>query len=115
MRGRVFLSALLLTAAQLSPGVAAQTQDECLEGTLWEPYTEVCAEVRDVREQFMRVLDAVSGRPQYAFVRLSGPTDSGTAAKRDLAEFAERIALPIRVFVDNEGEAVFPDQERDHS
>jgi len=53
VKGRLFLSALLLTAAQLSPGVAAQTQDDCLEGTLWEPYTEVCAEVRDVREQFM--------------------------------------------------------------
>ena len=68
----------------------------------------------DAGEQLMRVLDAVSGRPQYAFVRLSGPTDGGAAAKRDLAEFAERIALPIRVFVDNEDEALLPAEERGH-
>jgi EpsI family protein len=69
----------------------------------------------DAGEQLMRVLDAVRGRPQYAFVRLSGPTDGGTAAKRDLAEFAEKIALPIRAFVDNKDSLVLPDQERDHS
>jgi EpsI family protein len=69
----------------------------------------------DVGEQLMRVVDAVSGRPQYAFVRLSGPTDGGSTATRDLAEFAERIALPIRVFVDNDDSEGFPDQERDHS
>jgi EpsI family protein len=69
----------------------------------------------DAAEQLMRVLDAVNGRPQYAFVRLSGPTDGGAKAKQDLAEFAERIALPIRVFVDNEDEGVFPAQERDRS
>lgn len=56
----------------------------------------------DVRERLMRVLDAVNGRPQYAFVRLSGPIDAGATAKHDLAEFAARIAWPVRVIVDNE-------------
>jgi EpsI family protein len=56
----------------------------------------------DPGEQLLQIFDAVSGRPQYAFVRLSGPTDGGPAAKRDLAEFAERMALPIRVVVENE-------------
>lgn len=69
----------------------------------------------DAGEQVMRVLDAVRGSPQYAFVRLSGPTDGGATAKQDLSEFAEGIALPIRVFVDNEDEAALPDQERDQS
>jgi len=56
----------------------------------------------DTGEQLLRVYDAVAGRPQYAFVRLSGPTDGGPTAKRDLAEFAKEIALPIRVFVEDE-------------
>jgi len=64
--------------------------------------------VPGVGEQLMRIVDAVSGYPQYAFVRLSGPTDGGEVANRDLAEFAARIALPIRDFVDNEGEAIPP-------
>jgi EpsI family protein len=53
-------------------------------------------------EQALRVLDAVSGSPQYAFVRLSGPSDGGPDARRDLLEFAARIASPIRIVVDNE-------------
>ena len=28
-------------------------QQSCPTGTLWEPYTEVCAEVRDVRNEFL--------------------------------------------------------------
>ncbi len=47
------LCALVLGATQPTSRLAAQAQDECLEGTLWEPYDEVCAEVRDVRDQFM--------------------------------------------------------------
>jgi hypothetical protein len=47
----------------------------------------------------MRIVDAVLGRPQYAFVRLSAPRDAGPDAARDLAEFAKRIAWPVRVAV----------------
>ncbi len=50
-------------------------------------------------EQLMRIVDAVLGRPQYAFVRLSAPRDAGPDAARDLAEFAKRIAWPVRVAV----------------
>ena len=52
-----------------------------------------------VVEQLMRIVDAVVGRPQYAFVRLSAPRDAGPDAARDLAEFAKRIAWPVRVAV----------------
>jgi EpsI family protein len=52
-------------------------------------------------EELMRVVDAVSGRPQYAFVRLSGPSDGGDEAERDLAEFAALIANPIRDYVES--------------
>ena len=51
-------------------------------------------------EQLLRIVDAVSGSPQYAFVRLSGPSDGSGDAARDLAEFAAGIAAPIRMFVE---------------
>lgn len=53
MSDRLYPGVLLVAAAQFAPELAAQTQDDCLEGTLWEPYTEVCADVRDVREEFL--------------------------------------------------------------
>ena len=56
-------------------------------------------------EQLLRVLDAARGHPQYAFVRLSGPTDGGPTAVRDLAEFAAEIAASIRTVVDEVGSA----------
>ena len=58
---RLFFSALGLALAQYSSGLAAQSQDECLEGTLWEPYAEVCAEVRDVRDQFQPQVAETAG------------------------------------------------------
>ncbi len=47
-------------------------------------------------EQFLRVLDAASGRPQYAFVRLSGPRDGSRQSESDLIEFASALAPAIR-------------------
>jgi len=45
---------VLIPALALSPfRLVAQTQDQCLAGTLWEPYEEVCANVRDLRHEFM--------------------------------------------------------------
>jgi EpsI family protein len=52
-------------------------------------------------EELLRVVDAVAGRPQYAFVRLSAPSDGGDEAVRDLAEFAALIAAPIRGYVES--------------
>lgn len=53
-------------------------------------------------EQLARILDAVAGRPQYAFVRLSAPTDARFDGEGDLAEFAARIARPIRAALEAE-------------
>lgn len=51
--------------------------------------------LRESAEQLIRIIDAIVGRPQYAFVRLSAP--SGPANVRDdLVEFATRIAWPVR-------------------
>ena len=51
-------------------------------------------------EELLRVLDAIAGRPQYAFVRLSGPSDPSPTAATDLAEFAAEIAPAIRTAVE---------------
>jgi EpsI family protein len=52
-----------------------------------------------VAEELLRILDAAAGRPQYAFVRLSAPSDGSPVAARDLAEFAAGVASTIRAVV----------------
>jgi len=47
-------------------------------------------------EQFSRLFDAMAGRPQYAFVRLAVPVATGLRSEADVAEFAARIAWPVR-------------------
>ena len=53
-------------------------------------------------EQLMRIADSALGRPQYAFVRLSGPARDGNA-EADLVEFARLLAPSIRESVDQVG------------
>jgi EpsI family protein len=52
-------------------------------------------------EQLLRIRDALEGRPQYAFVRLSAPSTETSGS--DLAEFAVEIAPAIRSLVDGVG------------
>jgi hypothetical protein len=47
-------------------------------------------------EQLLRIFDAIAGRPQYAFVRLSAPGRSDLEPTADLADFAARIAGSVR-------------------
>jgi EpsI family protein len=54
-------------------------------------------------EQLVRIVDAVANRPQYAFVRLSAPEGEAHDAVADLAEFAARIAWPVRNGLDGAG------------
>ena len=49
------------------------------------------------------MLDAIAGRPQYAFVRLSARSDGNPVAAADLAEFAVGIAPAIRGVVERVG------------
>jgi EpsI family protein len=70
-----------------------------------------------ISEQFTQVLDALQGRPQYAFVRLSAPSDGTRAAERHLEEFAREIAWPVRMAVTRfGGSSAAPDISaiRDH-
>ena len=77
-RRRIF-GALALTASLLLPELAARAQDDCLEGTLWEPYSEVCADVRDVREQFMpSQAHQALGQSELADLPVPGGMAAGT-------------------------------------
>jgi EpsI family protein len=52
-------------------------------------------------EQALRLLDAATGRPQYAFVRLSVPSNGNPAAVEELSAFAGEIAAAVRAAVEN--------------
>jgi len=61
---------------------------------------------RGALEQLFRVFDAVVGRPEYAFVRLSAPAAPGEDSTRDLLELAGEAADEIRRMVERvSGEA----------
>jgi EpsI family protein len=57
--------------------------------------------VNNGAEQLLRIIDALEGRPQYAFVRLSAPSTATPGS--DLAEFAVEVAPAIRGLVDGVG------------
>jgi len=52
-------------------------------------------------EQLLRIFDAIAGRPQYAFVRLSAPARLNLEPTRDLTDFAARIAGAVRDSLDS--------------
>lgn len=54
-------------------------------------------------EELRRIVDAIAGRPQYAFVRISGPSDGSPATTEDLTEFASEVAPIVRAVVDGIG------------
>jgi hypothetical protein len=55
----VLKSASCVLMLMLPESVPAQ--QSCPAGTLWEPYTEVCADVRDVRDQFLPSPEEATG------------------------------------------------------
>lgn len=57
-----------------------------------------------VAEEFYQIFDAIVGRPQYAFVRLSAPSDGTLEAEQQLEEFAREIAWPVRTAVSRFGD-----------
>ena len=53
-----------------------------------------------VGEEFLRILDALSGSPQYAFVRISAKSSGLGRAERDVQEFAQLVARHVRSAVE---------------
>ena len=104
MERRRFFGALALTASLLLPELAAQAQDDCLEGTLWEPYSKVCADVRDVREQFMlSEASEALGQSELADLPVPGAIAVGTTYRPDQLVALDSGRLHTKMFVHPDG------------
>lgn len=101
---RLFLGALGLALALPSSRLAAQTQDDCPEGSLWEPYSAVCAEVRDVRDQFLPPAEELTnGHSQLEVddLPVPGGLAVGTTYRELVATYSGR--LHTKMFVHPDG------------
>jgi hypothetical protein len=74
-RPGVLLAAVCFVCS-LSTGSVAVGQGNCTEGTLFEPYSGVCAPINDRREWWLTPTDPVSA--DEAIMATGGPPDAGT-------------------------------------
>ena len=61
MRGKSHIKRMnryvpFLACGLLVNGDTGHAQSSCPENTLWEPYTQICAPVRDVRSEFLPIV-----------------------------------------------------------
>ena len=91
----------LLACGLLVPADASRAQTPCPENTLWEPYTEVCAVVRDARSDYLPLIakstSVISDAP------VPGTMTAGTAYAADQLVSMESGRLHTRMFVYPEG------------
>ena len=81
--------------------VDAHAQTTCPEGTLWEPYTETCAPVRDVRTDFLPPVQKTTAIHSNAPV--PGTRTAGTAYAPEQLVALESGRLHTRMFVYPDG------------
>jgi len=93
--GSAFVALLLACAG------AVQAQTVCPPATLWEPYSESCADVRDVRDQFLpplaKTTTAISDAP------VPGTMSAGTAYAAGQLVALESGRLHTKMFVHPDG------------
>jgi hypothetical protein len=80
---------------------AIQAQAACPAGTLWEPYSEVCADVRDVQGEFLPALKTITAIHSGAPV--PGSMSAGTAYAPDQLVALASGRLHTRMFVYPDG------------
>jgi len=80
---------------------AIQAQAACPAGTLWEPYSEVCADVRDVQGEFLPALKTTTAIHSGAPV--PGSMSAGTAYAPDQLIAVDSGRLHTRMFVYPDG------------
>ena len=80
---------------------AGQAQADCPTGTLWEPYTEVCAAVRDARGDFLEALLVPSAVLDDA--PIPGSMSAGIAYAQDQLVSLQSGRLHTRMFVYPDG------------
>jgi hypothetical protein len=76
---------------------AVQTQAACPAGTLWEPYSEVCADVRDIQGEYLPALKTTTAFHSGAPV--PGTMSAGTQYAPDQLVALENGRLHTRMFV----------------
>ena len=80
---------------------AVQAQEPCPVGTLWEPYAEICAEVRDIQGEFLAV--PVSSAAERGVAPVPGSMSAGTAYAEDQLVALQNGRLHTRMFVYPDG------------
>ena len=80
---------------------AVQAQAVCPAGRLWEPYTEVCAEVRDVRGEFLSPLQISAS--VHSDAPVPGTMTAGTAYAPEQLIANDSGRLHTRMFVYPDG------------
>ncbi len=80
---------------------AIQAQEPCPAGTLWEPYSEICAEVRDIQGEFLAT--PVSSATERGVAPVPGSMSAGTAYAEDQLVALHSGRLHTRMFVYPDG------------
>ena len=92
---------LLVLLFALQAQVPLQAQATCPAGTLWEPYSEVCADVRDVQSEFLPALQISTA--VHSSAPVPGTMTTGTAYAPDQLVALESGRLHTRMFVYPDG------------
>ena len=93
----------------LVTGDAGHAQTGCPEGTLWEPYSQVCAPVRDVRTDFLALVEKSSTFHSDAPVPGTMTTGTAYATGQLAAVQAGRLHTQMFVYPDGlERDATLP-------
>jgi hypothetical protein len=81
----------------LSLVAAGQAQAACPAGTLWEPYAGVCADVNDIRDQFVTALQKSTA--VHSSAPVPGSMSAGTAYAPGQLTTMQSSRLHTRMFV----------------
>jgi len=90
-----------LAIGLLVSGDAGRAQSACPDDTLWEPYAEVCAPVRDVRSDFLPLIEKTA--TVHSDAPVPGTMSAGTAYAPEQLVALESGRLHTRMFVYPDG------------
>jgi hypothetical protein len=104
MLGRVAVVIFVLTATVATSETRSQTVEICPDGTLWEPYSGLCAEVRDKQHEFLpQPTDKISRNTLTHDAPVPGSMSAGTRYVRNQLTANDSGRLHTRMFVYPEG------------
>ena len=106
MRGKSHIKRMnryvpFLACGLLVNGDTGHAQSSCPENTLWEPYTQICAPVRDVRSEFLPIV--AKSTAIHSGAPVPGTMTTGTAYAPEQLAAMESGRLHTRMFVYPDG------------